>query len=77
MAVPVWGPDISHLLLIASPTDEELVVPPFVTATAERTFRKAEVLWGLAVVLPHGDEAFGEEKEQSREDCLILSCEFS
>jgi len=72
----MWGPDIPHLLLIASGADEELVVPPRVTATTERTFRHADVLWGLAVELPHGDEAFGEKKEQGCEDSLILSGEF-
>jgi len=75
--MPIWGPDVPHLLLIASATDEELVVPPRFTATSERTFRHADVLGGIAVELPHGDEPFGEKKEQGCEDSLILSGEFS
>ena len=73
----VGGPDVSHPLLIASAADEELVVPPRSTAIAERALRQADVLGGLAVVLPHGDETVGEKKEQGCEDGLILSSEFS
>ena len=73
--VPTWGPDVSHPLLIASAADEELIVPPPSTAATERTFRRANVLRGLAVVLPHGDETLWEEEEQSCEDGLILSGE--
>ena len=75
--MPVWRPYISHPLLIASAADEELVVPPCSTTTAERTLRRANVPWGLGVVLPRGDEALGEKKEQGCEDGLILSGEFS
>jgi len=75
--VPVWGPGVSHPLPIDPVADEELVVPPRSTATTERTFWYADVLRGLAVVLPYSDETFGEKKEQGCEDGLILSGEFS
>jgi len=74
--VPIWSPDVSHPLSVDSAADEELVVPPRSTATAERTLRCANVLRGLAVVLPDSDETFGEKKEQGCEDGLILSREF-
>jgi len=74
--VSVWTPDISHPLLLVLITDEELVVPPRSTATTEGAFRHANVLWGLVVVLPHCDEAFGEKKEQGCENGLILSGKF-
>lgn len=75
--MPIRGPDVPHPLLIALATDEELVVPPRFAAFTKRTFRYAHILGRLAVVLPHGDETFWEEKEQGGEDGLILSGEFS
>lgn len=75
--MPVRGPNISHPFLITSATDEELVVPPCSTAIAERTFRHADILRGLAIELPDGDESFWEEEEQCCEDGLVLSDEFS
>ena len=74
--MPIWSPDVPHPLLIDSAADEELVVPPRSTAATERTFWYADVLRGLAVVLPYSDETFGEKKEQGCEDGLILSGEF-
>jgi hypothetical protein len=74
--VPVRGPDVFHLLLIASAADEELVVPPCSTAIAKRTFRRVDILWGLAIELPDSDESFWEEEEKGCEDGLVLSGEF-
>jgi len=71
--MPVWGPDVSHPLPITSVTDEELVVPPCSTAITEGIFRHAEILRGLRIELPDGDESFWEEEEQGCEDGLILS----
>jgi len=75
--VPIRGPNVSHPFPITLATDEELVVPPRSTAITKRTFRDADVLRGLAVELPHGDETVGEKKKQGCEDSLVLSGEFS
>lgn len=75
--MPIWSPDVSHPLLITSAADEELEVPPRYAAASERTFRRIDILRGLRVELPHGNKTFGEEKEQGRENGLVLSGKFS
>jgi len=74
--VSVRGPDVSHPLPITSVTDEELVVPPRSATITEGTFRHVDILLGLSIELPDGDESFWEEEEQGCEDGLILSGEF-
>jgi hypothetical protein len=71
-----WRPDVSHLLLFASFTDKELVVPPCSTATTKRVLPTTEP-WDLVVVLPHSDETFWEKQEQGCKNGLFFSCEFS
>jgi hypothetical protein len=48
-------------LSIAWAADEQLVMPPYSIATAKRTLRDFDILWGPGIVLPHGDECSGKK----------------
>ena len=56
-------------------SEEKLVIPPLLTALAQRTLGRVLVCVVLPIVLPNGDDTFWEKHEETVVHNYILSSE--